>query len=1243
MAKGLSYYQAGKVSKLKENKGSFAASVSGTENYSVYIGIHDGNVTRMSCSCPYASEGFHCKHMAAVLYAIGERDGVESEPRQEGIGQSGSRATQSETAGVHSELEATPSGMEAAGDNLKKASLSPETKTSAKDGGRSVNSSAPTPPISYQYFDVPSMLSARRIHSVLLKEARGLIDRGSVTLQEVKVGFDEFGMGQGVWVKGLGTEGERSFEVRFHANRSFLIDSACGCLACKKFYYDWSRNCAYIVALLLLFQEYLETHRVGDATDRNSARFLENFLRQRAKNLAANVIGGTNVLQLVPKLSETDGRLEASFRVGDGRLFVIKNLGAFCEQVKNGELVTFGSSTRLHLKPENFTEEALGYYEFLRRAISAEEEQLRRNGFWSADQAKNRKWSSIVLSGELLDTFYELVKDKGVEYDGPMPDGKTKGRLICKTGNPKVELIIDQERLDTVNQFHGVTVEGELPIVYRGMDNGYFIEEGQFCRADAEFMEHFLPLQEASFQQYFKLQVGLDHLSELFYQILPEWDRYFKVQRKDTVEIGKYLPPEATYLFYLDVEDGEITCHPSVRYADKEYSLLQPVEENSFSRYEGQEQEVLRLLGHWFPEADAGRDVLLCTKDESATYKLLTEGVEKLLTLGEVHSTDRFQRLMVVRRTKISVGVTVESNLLNLEIATDSLSREELLEIVKSYRLKKKFHRLKSGEFWNLEDKGIAAVDEMLSMLHISDKDFLRGKMKLPAYRALYLDKMLEEQQTLYTTRDSRFRGLIKDFKTVADADYDVPDSLKNVLRNYQKEGYRWLRTLAANHLGGILADDMGLGKTLQVITQLLAYKEEGRKGTSLVVCPASLVFNWGEELKRFAPSLHVLLVTGNQQTRRELIESVREYDVVVTSYDLLKRDVALYEGIPFLLEIIDEAQYIKNQQTEASKAVKTITAETKLALTGTPIENRLSELWSIFDYLMPGFLYGYDTFRRELETPIVREEDKERMERLQRMVAPFIMRRLKENVLKDLPEKLEEVYYAKMEEPQQLLYDSQVTRMIQRIEGQDAEEFQRSKIEILSELTRLRQICCDPSLCYENFQGTSAKREACMELVESAVEGGHKVLLFSQFTSMLALLEEDLKTRGISYYCIVGETPKEKRQELVNRFNLDETKVFLISLRAGGTGLNLIGADVVIHYDPWWNLAVQNQATDRAHRIGQTKVVNVYKLLVKDSVEEKIQKLQESKRELADRVLSDEMGQIGSLSKEELLQLLEV
>ena len=342
-----------------------------------------------------------------------------------------------------------------------------------------------------------------------------------------------------------------------------------------------------------------------------------------------------------------------------------------------------------------------------------------------------------------------------------------------------------------------------------------------------------------------------------------------------------------------------------------------------------------------------------------------------------------------------------------------------------------------------------------------------------------------------------------------------------------------------------------------------------------------------------------------------------------------------------FTYQVIDEAQFIKNHTTAAAKAVKVINSRVRFALTGTPIENRLSELWSIFDYLMPGFLYSYDRFRRELEHPIAKNEDETAMEQLKRMVEPFILRRLKSEVLQDLPDKIEEVQYVGFEKAQQQLYDGQAIHMKQMLGEQSEENYMKNKIRILAELTRIRQICCDPSLCFEDYSGGSAKREACMELIHSAIDGEHKMLVFSQFTSMLELLEADLAKENIQYYKITGATKKEDRTDLVRRFNVDSTPVFLISLKAGGTGLNLTGADIVIHYDPWWNLAAQNQATDRAHRIGQEKTVAVYKLIAKGSIEEKILRLQEDKKALADEILSGETGGLMKMSREELMELL--
>ena len=542
-----------------------------------------------------------------------------------------------------------------------------------------------------------------------------------------------------------------------------------------------------------------------------------------------------------------------------------------------------------------------------------------------------------------------------------------------------------------------------------------------------------------------------------------------------------------------------------------------------------------------------------------------------------------------------------------------------------------------------MEESSVGMLEEMAAALRLTPKEMIRGNMHLPIYRALYLDRLLEEHEDVYSKRDSHFKQIVKSFKTIKDADFEEPESLSATMRQYQKNGYRWLRTLESWNFGGILADDMGLGKTLQMIAVLLAAKLEGKTGTSLIVTPASLVFNWGEEFKKFAPELKVTLAAGTQAERQKRLEESVHSDVLITSYDLLKRDAALYEGREFLYQVLDEAQYIKNHTTAAAKAVKVIKSRFRFALTGTPIENRLSELWSIFDYLMPGFLYGYDTFRREFEIPVVKNNDQEAMERLQRMVGPFILRRLKQDVLRDLPEKTEEVRYVQMTGKQRKLYDGQAIHLRSLLDHQSEEEFNNSRFQVLTELTRLRQICCDPALCFEDYGDETAKTDACMELVQSAVDGGHRLLVFSQFTSMLDILSARLDGEHVEHFMITGSTPKEKRLQLVNAFNGGAVPVFLISLKAGGVGLNLTGADMVVHYDPWWNLAAQNQATDRAHRIGQQKNVTVYKLITKDSIEEKVLELQETKRELADRIIGQGTEQAAPMTREDMLRLLEI
>ena len=438
-------------------------------------------------------------------------------------------------------------------------------------------------------------------------------------------------------------------------------------------------------------------------------------------------------------------------------------------------------------------------------------------------------------------------------------------------------------------------------------------------------------------------------------------------------------------------------------------------------------------------------------------------------------------------------------------------------------------------------------------------------------------------------------------------------------------------------------------GKTLQVLAVILSYKNtqkqiEKKPMPSMVVCPSSLTLNWLGEVEKFTPTLKALVISGNAVERERRIKLIEDYDIIITSYDSLKRDIELYDEklYQFKYMIADEAQYIKNNSTQNAKAIKKVHAQTRFALTGTPIENSLSELWSIFDFIMPGYLFKYRKFKELYEIAIVKENDETKMQKLKKMIEPFILRRVKKEVLTELPDKTVTVLYNEMEQEQQKIYLSYLANAKKEVADEiQMNGFENSQIKILALLMRLRQICCHPSLFLQDYEGESSKLSQCIQVMEDAVAGGHKILLFSGYTSMFQIIEKELKNKQINYLKLTGQTKVSERIELVDKFNEDnDIKVFLISLKAGGTGLNLTGADMVIHYDPWWNISAENQATDRTYRIGQKSNVQVYKLITKNSIEEKIYELQQKKAKLVDNMLSTQNTFINQLSKEDIMEL---
>lgn len=1217
LKRGRDYFYRGKVANLKIGEFSgqtqYSANVQGSRKYAVSVVVRGNKVTFMNCSCPYAADGSHCKHMASVLFAIEEREGQKHEAEE--------RRKKEEAARLR---------------RMKRKRITPFSCAEQPSASKH-----------YQYFDFERITKDFVIYDLDYQDAAGLIAKGDAAFQ-IAFGYDSQSEYKGM----IGKAAYGSALVCFSKDQ--ILELRCGAYDCPCYYTGFKtiggqkEPCIHILAALIQIQAHLNEHEVGDSTDFDALQLLQRLRKTRALQQAA-AASTQRQINLRPRLIRNDERYGLAFRIGAQKLYVVRNLTELVTAVESREELSIGKQCELHFSQDSFDTQSERYFRLIQQGVNEiahlnDREAQRSYGY--SKRLEDGK-ADIDLYGSRWDDFFDTAQEDTLEYVDKTVSYAKAIPLHMREKAPDVLLTLKKD-VEQNGTFHGVILEGALPEFIRSARRQYYLSIEAGCaylnRIPPEVSKALEPLYLLQTSGEIALRVGRQNLSEFYYHALPILRKCATIIELDADVIDGYLPPKAAFVFYLDAVDRKPVCSVEAQYGSDTCSVFDcfrnDYQKESF-RDGLREKEVIDIVQRYFPEPDVQNLTFHCGEDEDAVYHVLESGVRTLMEYGEVQCTNRFQSLRIRKTAKVQVGVSLKSGLLNLEISTKDISQEELLEVLKSYQLKKRYHRLKNGDFLNIDDN-IAELSAMVEAMHLTPKEFIRGKMQIPAYRALYLDKMLEQCEGLYSNRDQHFRKLIKEFKTVNDSDFEAPESLQGILRNYQLYGHKWLRTLETYGFGGILADDMGLGKTLQIISVLAAAKEEKRVGCALIVCPSSLVYNWLEEFHRFAPQLSVGIVAGTKEERDEMIQNYRQWDVLVTSYDLLKRDIAHYEGVQFEYQILDEAQYIKTHTTAAAKSVKVIQSNHRFALTGTPIENRLSELWSIFDYLMPGFLYRYETFKKEIETPIAKKNDEAATMRLHRMVSPFILRRLKGDVLNDLPDKMEEVRYAHFSEQQQKIYDGQILRMKEMLERQDEDSVRRNKLQILAELTRIRQICCDPSLLFEDYQGESAKRVACKELIQSAIEGEHRILLFSQFTSMLDLLAQDLQQANIPYYMITGMTAKKERIELVKKFNSDETPVFLISLKAGGTGLNLTGADMVIHYDPWWNVAAQNQATDRAHRIGQTKVVTVYKLIAKDSIEEKIQQMQQSKKDLADAILSGELGNIGSLGKEELLELIQ-
>lgn len=1069
----------------------------------------------------------------------------------------------------------------------------------------------------------------------------------------IKMSVDTFWKGE-VRVQGQIEDETKVYQTRIFIKGSQIYDYSCSCAEGNSF----RGPCVHAKALQEAFARQQKAEHTPPVSTSPEIRMM---IREYTNREVARILGEEErePVYLHPYLQIRRGEVLLEARIGREKRYIVKNLLEFAQAVHSGKRVEYGKGMAFEHVPSAFAPESRPFLDLLLEEADAyirHYEEMRGHAGLPLPVMR-----ALTLGSAARDRLFDLLEGKEVQTE----DEKGAER-VCRVERKDPRFPVEVEaRGDGI----AVTVPSALTS-FRG-EQRLYVADGLHLFGCSELytetMGVFLEQMEQggrecrSRKEKRELLVGSRDIP-LFYARVLEGMEALGILQSPEIDWEKYRPEALKARFEFDSDSpDELRLRPTLSYGDFTFSPLADEHvPREICRDVPAEFYISRLITRYFSYWEDESGELVIRGDEEALYQVLSEGMPQFQEVGEVWLSESVRHLRVLPPPEVSMGVSLGGGWLDLKIETAGIDPAELLQVLSEYRQKKKYYRMKNGEFLQLSGGGLQALDSLTADLGLTKSEFQAGEAKIPAYRAFYLDSLSGDGRMKLFQRDEAYGMMVRDLKTAQSVSYAVPAVLEKTLREYQKIGYTWMRTLARYHFGGILADDMGLGKTLQVIALLTAFYQEkteqkaaGNEGSgselplpSLIVCPASLVYNWGQEFARFSPEIRVLLIAGTAKERQEQLEEQMRMEaseraqVIITSYDLLKRDRAAYLGRTFEYEIIDEAQVIKNAKTQGAKAVKEISANVRFALTGTPVENRLSELWSIFDFLMPGFLYSYRKFRERYELPIVKNQDPEALTALRRMTGPFVLRRLKKDVLRELPGKEERIVYSAASGRQQKLYTASALKLKEALAG--GAWSGNGKLEVLSQLMRLRQICCDPALCFEDYTGESAKLETCVSLIASASAAGHKILLFSQFASMLERIRERLLQEGISSHLLVGETPKEERSRMVQAFASDEVPVFLISLKAGGTGLNLTAADIVIHYDPWWNVAAQNQATDRAYRIGQEKPVTVYKLILKDTIEENLLKLQNAKLALAAQVVSEGMVSLGDLSQNELMELFE-
>ncbi|SCJ18164.1 DEAD/DEAH box helicase [uncultured Clostridium sp.] len=951
---------------------------------------------------------------------------------------------------------------------------------------------------------------------------------------------------------------------------------------------------------------------------------------------------GTNILDILLNNEDKDelkievylnkidynSKISVEFKIGlkktsSNKLNIIKDIRQFLVYYENHIPLKYSKDFIFDINKQFFSSKDLALINYIYELLEIDGSKFKH--IKPKDRTIDGKY--IYPPKYLMKEFFNTIKDHRVYFN----DNFFSRPVDCEiqTGNPYLEM-----NLEYKNNEYILKLLSDLPLTLNDNFN-IMINGTTILLPTKDFINKIKPYYEI-FSNHTKVIFPKEEENRILKQLIPTLNSLSDNLILSSNIQEKVVLAKPLFNFYFDKEDNFILMTLKVQYDKYEFNIFNEYDQKVIYRDYNKESQVISLLNSLGFDHVNGKFYL--TFGDNYIFNFFKNKIYDLQNIGTVYYSENFKGIKVINNKSIIGHISVgKYDYFELKFEIKDIPQFEINNILRAFRDNLKYYKLENGEFLDLEELELNNFLKLIDNLN-SDNIIEHNTIEFHKSKGLYTNDFIKENKIKFLKGVNNLKSLKSQFNNIDKLTFEVPKEFVGELRNYQYKGYCYLKTLSQLGFGGILADEMGLGKTIQTIAFLSSYKCK----TSLIVAPSSLVFNWKQEFSKFAPSLNVALVNSTKEYRSKIINNANNYDVLITTYSLLRNDINEYANIEFETIILDEAQNIKNYNSQNAISVKMLNAKNRFALTGTPIENSLLELWSIFDFIMPGYLFDRDTFivkyyRRYLDC-------KELSDEFKKLIKPFILRRIKSDVLKELPSKIEKIIEIELPKEQQDVYGVYTNTVIDLIEKKIVnDEFSSRKIEILSYITKLRQIVLDPSVVLDNYHGGSGKIDALIDILNVAVEENHKILVFSQFTSVLSSIKKRLEVENLTYCYLDGSLSQKKRDEEVFKFNNSDSSIFLISLKAGGVGLNLQSADIVIHFDPWWNPAIEAQASDRAHRIGQKKIVEVIKLIAKDTIEEKVIKLQNEKKELINNILDDKSlknNHIFDLSEDEILNL---